>query len=416
VHKTNMHQILVRILQKDETPFEKEIRETSIRDLSTTEAVQGEIAASSIHDVLNIDSSRGEANHDICLARRETLLALTSSMSKDSIHFGVPEHGVLAKKAGSVVHLFKGTLMQARIRTNVNGECCTQIPITIDVKGVGVELFADPDSKIIVENCTSVVCSTHSPMFYADGEWFCNEREGPRRCTAPTKMSPQLTHLAKAKAVSLGWLGMSMYGQKSMQDLHHFQQANWIHEAHISNISHSYVKGGNTDAHLNTINSWGEKTTAAVMSKMHPNLASIFGRYALYGLEIVVLIILSPLAVYLAILFVRIMIVCFGQGCSQSNIKKALTNIFKLFRASSDKITKEFKDSLLTREEAMVEIRAGDQNIEASLEASNRVINDLKAQSDEQAKRILVLEQEASRATLKMQNMSKTLLALKSHL
>jgi hypothetical protein len=71
---------------------------------------------------------------------------------------------------------------------------------------------------------------------------------------------------------------------------------------------------------------------------------------------------------------------------------------------------------LLTREEAMEEIRAGDQNIEARLEASNRVINDLKAQSDEQAKRILVLEQEASRATLKMQNISKTLLALKSHL
>jgi hypothetical protein len=71
---------------------------------------------------------------------------------------------------------------------------------------------------------------------------------------------------------------------------------------------------------------------------------------------------------------------------------------------------------LLTREEAMVEIRAGDQNIEANLEASNKVINDLKTQSDEQAKRILVLEQEASRATLKLQNMNKTLLALKSHL
>ena len=57
----------------------------------------------------------GQVGLALCNAKRTQQLQVIASVTDESIHLGEASIGVLAKKAGGVVPLFKGNPMDARL-------------------------------------------------------------------------------------------------------------------------------------------------------------------------------------------------------------------------------------------------------------------------------------------------------------
>ena len=108
MRSTNQPNIYIRFLEEDEEPLSDEIRKSRLQNLSEVEILATHITSSSVHNMLPLDSSMGQVGLALCNVKRTQQLQVISSITDDSIHFGEASPGVLAKKAGGVVRLFRG--------------------------------------------------------------------------------------------------------------------------------------------------------------------------------------------------------------------------------------------------------------------------------------------------------------------
>ena len=111
--RTDQSNLYVRMLEEREKPLSDEIRSTGLEDISKVEALAAHITSSSVHNLLSIDNTLSQVSLELCNAKRTQQLQIMAAMDEKSIHFGKASLGILAKKAGGVVHLLQGISIKA---------------------------------------------------------------------------------------------------------------------------------------------------------------------------------------------------------------------------------------------------------------------------------------------------------------
>jgi hypothetical protein len=158
------------MLEEREKPLSDEIRSAGLEDIIKVEALAAHITSSSVHNLLSIDNTLSQVSLELCNAKRTQQLQIMAAMDEKSIHFGKASQGIVAKKAGGVVHLLQGVSMKARLRSDVNGSCHNDIPIELKTHaGKIMNLFASPLSLIVQSASPPITCSNTPVMFQIKG-------------------------------------------------------------------------------------------------------------------------------------------------------------------------------------------------------------------------------------------------------
>ena len=188
----------------------------------------------------------GQVGLALCNTKRTQQLQVIAAVTDESIHLGEASIGVLAKKAGGVVCLFKGKPMNARLRNNLNNTCHVDIPVEITSHtGEIKDVYADPLSVIIKETPPPTLCSNAPAMFEikkneedTEGTRYCLNEKGPHNCQSPDVLTPH-SPVWKDTRIGLAWLGMKNYDRATITALHHYQNLDNMQKTHkgITTIS-----------------------------------------------------------------------------------------------------------------------------------------------------------------------------------
>ena len=92
---------------------------------------------------MNTDNALTKVSLELCNSKRAVQLQIMAAMDERSVHFGKACPGILARKAGEVVHLLQGVPMQAWLRSDTSRGCYSDIPIELTMQAGKVkDLFS----------------------------------------------------------------------------------------------------------------------------------------------------------------------------------------------------------------------------------------------------------------------------------
>ena len=77
------------------------------------ETVAAHISSSYVQNLMNTDNTLSQVSLELCNSKRAQQLQIMAAMNEKYVHFGKARPGVLARKAGEVVHLLQGVSMKA---------------------------------------------------------------------------------------------------------------------------------------------------------------------------------------------------------------------------------------------------------------------------------------------------------------
>ena len=123
---------------------------------------------------MNTDNTLNQVSLELCNSKRGQQLQIMVAMNENSVHLGRARPGVLARKAGEVVHLLQGVSMNAWLRSDASGYCYSDIHIELKTHaGKMMKLFASTLSLIIQPTSPPINCSNTTVMFQTKGgDWF----------------------------------------------------------------------------------------------------------------------------------------------------------------------------------------------------------------------------------------------------
>ena len=129
--KTDQPNLYVHMLGEQEDPLSDKIRSTGLEGIGKGETLAAHISPSSVHNLMNTDNTLNQVSLELCNSKRGQQLQIMAAMNENSVHFGKACPGVLARKAGEVVHLLQGVSMKAWLRSDASGNCYSDIPIEL---------------------------------------------------------------------------------------------------------------------------------------------------------------------------------------------------------------------------------------------------------------------------------------------
>jgi hypothetical protein len=228
--------IYIYMLEGQQEPLFVKEKDAGPKSLSKNDTLAAYVTPVPIHNILTPSNTLSQVSLELCNAARHQQLQIMAEMNENSVHFGKARPGVLAKKAGEVVHLLQGIPMKAWLRDDAHGGCYDDIPVRVRTDAETVNLFATPLSLIIKPTSPLVNCSDTPVMFQAkNGDWFSTTKGGLQTRRPPIELTPH-SFMWRDKDLGLDWsptnireakkLEVFLHDHaKALEALHHHQHA-----------------------------------------------------------------------------------------------------------------------------------------------------------------------------------------------
>ena len=141
--KTDNPSIYIYMLKEQQEPLFSKKRSAVLGSFDKDKTLAAYITPISMHNIIKPDNTVSQVSLELCNSKRTQQLQIMAEMNERSVHFGKARPGVLARKAGEVVHLLQGVYMKAWLRNDANGGSYGDIPIQLRTHaGETMNLFA----------------------------------------------------------------------------------------------------------------------------------------------------------------------------------------------------------------------------------------------------------------------------------
>ena len=219
---------------------------------------------------MNSDNTVSQVSLELCNSKRGQQLQIMAAMNENSVHFGKARPGILARKAGEVVHLLQGVSMKAWLRSDASGNCYSDIPIELKTHaGKMMNLFASPLSLIIQPTSLPINCSNTPVMFQAkDGDWFSVTENGLHPCQSPLKLTPH-SFIWRNMDLGLNWPSPNTRDAKKLKALHHYQHLSTFQNTEKPNTTINQENKTESFSFLGRIRKLGRAARMKILEVLH---------------------------------------------------------------------------------------------------------------------------------------------------
>lgn len=367
IYATNIEGIYINILSTNQTTHEKVHHRlsNSSYDISFNKNenrlldILGSISTIYLESTLNTAQQFSKLATSICELKRTDILLMLSDLSNlpapSLLNYRL---GLLFKRAASVVYIYQGVPLTARLRPVVL--CFEEIPIFVTVAGgEEIEAFATSKARLIVLNGTEISCDSGKPMHYiphseepegalvshsdgllfpsqsllspsnTPGMWLCQDSSGFHACTVPTTLTP--TNNQEFFAIPEKYLRSSLFGSSGRIKLYTAQTEGHARQVMISRwraIFNGEIQATARDSFLNNLDS---KAISMLQQQIFPVMAFIFGDTFFY-LEKVLLIVYSINVLFSLIALIgRLKNLIWKYGCSGKLFLALSAHVYSAF-------------------------------------------------------------------------------------
>ena len=310
------------------------------------------LAASSniyLRGTLSISEQFDRVSLRLCELRRAALLAIL----RDLLTSGPAplldyKEGILFRRVGSVVYIFMGVPVSARLRPTE--ECFNEIPVILETDEGEHEAFLTSKGRIIVSNGTRIICGDRSAMHFVrdemteisrlnntwnrfpdlafssefddnhhKGSWLCQYPGKFVACEPPSSLSPLLVGGSDLHFLGIKgrFLQQSIFGDEGREKLYRSQTEGFNQQVIWTTITHGTESTMSDSAGDILVGNLSEAARRHIRLIVLPTMYFIFGDLLTYIHQFILIMFLLNFLYRLGVMIGRVFMVYRKCGFSR---------------------------------------------------------------------------------------------------